>query len=156
MGAFLGYDDVGVWASNRERDTFLDWFAEHRCAPGDPRWEFCKSEGNRWTGCCIDLSDIIPRGEVFEVTPNERDAAVADLSPDFAVLLDIISAIMRGQWTHLVGSKEAVDWRPSAKAREARRHADEEALLKQPYRSSSFGAEGEVRIIKPPDDAASK
>lgn len=72
MGAFLGYDDVGVWASNGERDTFLDWFAEHRCARGDPRWEFCKSEGNRWPGCGIHLSEIIPRGEVLEISPSER------------------------------------------------------------------------------------
>src|SRR5712672_1018716 len=60
MGAFLGYNDVGVWASNRERDAFLDWFAEHRCANGDARWQFCKSEGNRWMGCGVELSELIP------------------------------------------------------------------------------------------------
>jgi hypothetical protein len=151
MGAFLGYDDVGVWASNGERDTLLDWFAEHRCTPGDARWEFCKSEGNRWPGCCIDLNDIIPRGEVFSVSPAERSAAAAQHWPDFAVLLDIISAITRGEWTHLVSSNEAVNWRPEAKARGARWQADQEALSKQPYRSSSFGVEGEVRFVKPPD-----
>src|SRR5688572_21854818 len=145
MGAFIGYDDVGVWASNGERDTFLDWFAEHRCAPGDPRWESCKSERNRWTGCCIELSEIIPRGEVFSVSPAERSAPAVEHWPDFATLLDIISAITRGEWKHDVSSKEAVDWRPEARAREARWQAEQAALLKQPYRSSSFGAEGEVR-----------
>jgi hypothetical protein len=152
MGAFLGYDDVGVWASNGERDTFLDWFAEHRCTPGDARWEFCKSEGNRWPGCCIDLNEIIPRGEVLSISPAVRSAAAAEHWPDFAVLLDIISAVTRGEWTHLVSSKEAVDWRPEAKAREARWQAEQEALLKQPYRPDSFGVEGEVRFVKPPDD----
>ena len=32
MGAFLGLGKTGVWASNRERDALLDWFAEHRLA----------------------------------------------------------------------------------------------------------------------------
>jgi hypothetical protein len=124
-----------------------------RIIAGDARWEFCKSEGNRWAGCCIELSEIIPRGDAFAVSPAERSAAAAEHWPDFAALLDIVSAITRGEWKHLVSSKEAVDWRPEAKAREARRQAEQEALLKQPYRSSSFGAEGEVRFVKPPDNA---
>lgn len=111
MGAFLGYGDVGVWASNAERDAFLDWFAEHRCSPGDPRRELCKAEGHRWPGCSIELSEIIPRGEVFELTPAERTAAAARYGPDFPVLLDVIAAMTRGDWTHLVSSKEANDWR---------------------------------------------
>jgi hypothetical protein len=41
MGAFIGYGDIGVWASNSERDAFLDWFAKNRCAFGDARWEYC-------------------------------------------------------------------------------------------------------------------
>ena len=153
MGAFLGYDDVGVWASNGERDAFLDWFAEHRCAPGDPRREFCTSEGNRWPGCCIELGEIIPRGEVFEITPGERAAAAAEGWPAFAALLDVIAAITRGEWTHLVSSKEAVHWRPEATARLARWQAEQAALLEQPYRASSFGAEGDVRFVEPPDNA---
>jgi hypothetical protein len=156
MGAFLGYEDVGVWASNAERDAFLDWFAEHRCAAGDPRWAFCPSKANRWPGCCIDLSDIIPRGEALEVTSGERTALVAAHAADFAVLLDIVSAITRGEWTHRNGSKEAVHWRPEAKAREAKWRAEEEALLKQPFRSSSFGSENEVRFVKPPDDTETR
>jgi hypothetical protein len=156
MSAFFGYDDVGVWVSNGERDRFLDWFAEHRCTPGDPRWEFSRSEGHRWPGCGINLNELIPRGEVFEVTPSERAAAAAELCPDFAVLLDIVSAITRGEWTHSVSSTEAVHWRPEAKALEAKWQAEEEALLKEPYRSSSFGAEEEVRFAKPPDDTGLK
>lgn len=76
-------------------------------------------------------------------------------SPDFAVLLDIVSAITRGEWTHLVSSDEAVQWRPEAKALEAKWQAEQEALLKQPFRPSSFGAEGEVRFVQPRDDAES-
>jgi hypothetical protein len=43
MGAFIGYDEVGVWATNAERDAFLDWFAENRCVRNDSHWEYCKS-----------------------------------------------------------------------------------------------------------------
>src|SRR5215204_1880870 len=146
MGAFIGYDNVGVWASNGERDRFLDWFAEYRCVPGDQRWEYCKSDVHRWAGCCIELSEIIPPGEGFQISGDERVAA-AQYSRDFATLLDIISAITRGEWKHLVSSKEADEWRPGAMEREARWQAEQDALLKHPYRSSSFGAEGEVRFL---------
>ena len=44
MGAFIGYGHTGVWANNRERDAFLDWFAANRCEPNDARWEYCKSD----------------------------------------------------------------------------------------------------------------
>lgn len=156
MGAFLGYDNVGVWASNRERDSFLDWFAEHRSVPGDPCWQFCKSEANRWAGCCIELGEMIPPGDVFQSSPDERAAAAAQYGTDFAALLDIISAITRGQWKHLVGSKEAVEWRPGAIKREARWQAEQDALLKDPYRSSSFGADGEVRFLPRRDEDRAK
>src|SRR5664279_3274856 len=75
MGAFLGYDEVGVWASNRERDAVLDWFASHRCVEGDARWDYCKSPAQRWMGRCIDIEDIIPRAERFLVTPAEKKHA---------------------------------------------------------------------------------
>jgi hypothetical protein len=117
MGAFLGYGDVGVWASNRERDAFLDWYAENRCAPHDPKWEYCKSEAQRWMGRCIDLDELIPRGDIFEVTDAERAGAVAQFGPTIAQLLGIIGQITRGEWRHLVSSKEAVNWREASSIR---------------------------------------
>jgi len=113
MGAFLGYGDVGVWASNRERDAFLDWFAAHRCMAGDATWQFCKSEGNRWTGCGINLDDLIPRGTLFVVSPEEKASADAEYWAEVGILLGIVSQITLGEWKHLVSSREAVDWRPA-------------------------------------------
>jgi len=111
MGAFIGYDDIGVWANNRERDAFLDWYATHRCQLHDARWEYCKSEAQRWTGRCIQLGELIPRGELFEVSNVERSTAAAEFWPHVAQLLGIISQITRGEWHHSVSSKESVDWR---------------------------------------------
>lgn len=111
MGAFIGYGDVGVWANNRERDAFLDWFADHRCAPGDSRWEFCKSEGNRWTGCCIKLDTLIPPGEILLITDEEYDRAKATYWPHVAQLLGIIESITRGEWKIRIDSRESIDWR---------------------------------------------
>jgi hypothetical protein len=111
MGAFLGYGDVGVWASNRERDAFLDWFADHRCLKGDPRWAFCKSEANRWPGCCIELAELIPEGEYLYLTPDEYSHAAATFWPHVAQLLGIVDSITHGDWLIRVDSKAAVDWR---------------------------------------------
>ena len=111
MGAFIGYGEVGVWANNRERDAFLDWYAAHRCTSHDAGWEYCKSEAQRWTGRCMELDELIPRGKVFTVSEAERAAAAAEFWPDVARLLDIISQITRDEWHHLVSSTEAIDWR---------------------------------------------
>ena len=111
MGAFIGYDDVGVWANNRERDAFLDWFADNRCSPGDARWEFCKSEGNRWTGCCIELSQLVPKGEILGLTADEYSNAANTYWPHIAQLLGIIEAITRSEWLIRVDSKSACYWR---------------------------------------------
>lgn len=111
MGAFIGYDDTGVWANNRERDAFLDWYAAYRCKPHDERWEYCKSEAQRWSGRCIQLDELIPRGELFEVSDTERTAAATEFWPHLAQLLGIISQITRGEWHHSVSSRESIDWR---------------------------------------------
>lgn len=111
MGAFIGYGDKGVWASNRERDAFLDWFAAHRCNKHDERWEYCKSPAQRWMGRCIELDEIIPRGEVLEVSDAERIAVATEYWPHVAQLLSIIGQITRGEWGHSLRSQEAVDWR---------------------------------------------
>jgi len=121
MGAFIGYGQRGVWANNRERDAFLDWFADHRCVRGDAAWEFCKSEGNRWTGCCIELSDLIPSDETFSATEAELERAAQDYWPDVVQLIQIIADISRGRWQYAVDSKEAVDWRESITSRESMR-----------------------------------
>lgn len=120
MGAFIGYGDTGVWASNGERDAFLDWFAAHRCHEGDDRWEYCKSDGQRWSGRCIDLEDLIPKGEVLEITSEEYDQAATEHWPDFARLLGIIESITRGQWHIRVDTKAANDWRRDYRNRLAR------------------------------------
>jgi hypothetical protein len=111
MGAFIGYGDIGVWANNGERDTFLDWFAAHRCKEGDPRWEYCKSGAQRWSGRCIDLDDLIPKGEVLEITDDEFQQASAEYWPDFARLLGIIESITRGDWHLRVDMKASNQWR---------------------------------------------
>jgi hypothetical protein len=114
MGAFIGYGDVGVWANNGERNAFLDWFAEHRCTPGDTRWEYCKSGAQRWTGCCIDLEDIIPPGQALGLTEAEYDRAAAEFWPHVAQLLGIIESITRGEWQIRVNSRASIDWRRDA------------------------------------------
>ena len=113
MGAFLGYGDRGVWANNRERDAFLDWFADHRCQPGDAAWQFCKSEGNRWTGCGIELSELLPANVAFGVTEAECEAASQEYWNAIGELLRIVAEISEGQWQHLVDSNEAAEWRPA-------------------------------------------
>lgn len=111
MGAFIGYGDVGVWASNWERDTFLDWFAAHRCTEGDPRWAYCQSAAHRWSGCGVELEDLIPKGEVLAITDDEFRRASKEHWPDFARLLGIIESITRGQWRLRVNMKAANEWR---------------------------------------------
>ncbi len=111
MGAFIGYNNIGIWASNRERDSFLDWYAEHRCTRDDARWNYCTSSAQRWMGRCIELEELIPFGESFEVTEAEFQSAANDFSPHVAQLLVIISQITSGKWLHLVSSKEAINWR---------------------------------------------
>ena len=96
MGAFLGYGDVGVWATNRERDALLDWFADNRCSRHDARWEYCKSEAQRWMGRCIDLDELIPYGEPLRLTDEEYTKASTDYWPHLAQLLRILDAISQG------------------------------------------------------------
>ncbi len=97
--------------SNRERDAFLDWFAAHRCAPRDARWEYCKSEAQRWSGCCLELRDLFPRGEVFVVSETEYAEAGTAFWPHVAQLLRVVSQITRGEWQRSSGSKEIHVWR---------------------------------------------
>ena len=111
MGAFIGYGNVGVWASDRERDAFLDWFADNRCAPGDARWEYCKSEGNRKTACGINLGDLLPEGTLLTLTAEEYEQAAIAFWPHVTQLLGIIETITRGEWLIRIDSRAAVNWR---------------------------------------------
>lgn len=112
QGSFIGFGDVGVWASDLERDTFLDWFAEQRCAAGDAKWAYCKSGAQRQVGWCIDLGNaLIQQGEILAITSDEYDQAAAQYSPDFARLLGIIESITRGDWQIRVEMKGATGWR---------------------------------------------
>jgi hypothetical protein len=111
MGAFIGYGEIGVWASNSERNAFLDWFAANRCPPGDPRRDFCEGEGNRWSGCCIDLSELLPEGEPLQLTEEEYSQAKDAYWPNLAQLLSIIDSITRREWRIEIDSKAAISWR---------------------------------------------
>ena len=111
MGAFIGYGEVGVWASNAERNAFLDWFADNRCALGDARWNYCRSEAQRWTGRCIELAELIPTGELLNVTGDEYSKAAVTFWPHVAQLLGIIHSITRGEWPVRIDSRAAIDWR---------------------------------------------
>lgn len=111
MTAFIGVGDVGVWTSNRERDAFLDWFAEHRCSPGDPRWERCTSDAHRWPGCGIELSDLLPAGHHLALTGDEYLRAAENYWPAVAQLLGIIDSITQGEWQLLGDSNAAQQWR---------------------------------------------
>jgi hypothetical protein len=71
------------------------------------------SEAYRWMGCCIPLNDLIPKGELFEVSDVERSAAILTFGADVAQLLGIISQITRDEWPYTVDSWDAVDWRES-------------------------------------------
>ena len=110
MGAFIGYGDVGIWTSNGGRDAFLDWFAAHRCRPHDARWEYCRSEEYRWTGCCIELEELIPQGEILVVSNRELADAAVEFGVGTPDLLIFISQITRREWHHTVDSEEALHW----------------------------------------------
>jgi hypothetical protein len=111
MGAFIGYGDTGVSANNRERDAFLDWYGEYRCKPHDQRWDYCKSEAHRWSGCSLQLGELIPQGEEFVLSETEYGEAAREFWPHVAQLLNIISMITRGEWPHLIGSEASRKWR---------------------------------------------
>jgi hypothetical protein len=111
MGAFIGISDVGIWASNSQRDTFLDWFAEFRCSSGDGRWQWCQSAAQRWLGRCIDLSESLQAGETFQISEAEDSFVEERYGPDVARLLKPIEKIHRGEWEHKVNRREAVEWR---------------------------------------------
>ena len=111
MGAFFGNGQTGVWASNRERDALLDWFAEHRCMPGDPRWEWCKYGGQRYPGRCIQLSELLLPDEVFHVTEAEAEAASLIYGETVGHLLRIVEQVRRGEWLYKIDSTESIRWR---------------------------------------------
>jgi hypothetical protein len=113
MSSFIGINNVGIWCSNGMRDEFLDWFAEHRCARGDTLWEFCMSDNNRWPGCALDLSNLIPSGQPdsLNLAEDEIEEAKALHPSGFIDLLIIIDQIMQDKWTHRADSMEAQNWR---------------------------------------------
>jgi hypothetical protein len=111
MGAFLGLGKTGIWAPNLERDALLDWFAEHRCLPGDARWEWCKDGGQRYSGRCIDLNELLQAEEAFHVTETEAEAASFIYGVNVGLLLGIVEQVYRGEWLHKVDSSESVRWR---------------------------------------------
>jgi hypothetical protein len=115
MGAFISIGDVGIWATNYERNAFLDWFAEFRCSPGDDRWQWCKSEAQRWTGRCIELTEFLQADEAFQVSDAEVSLVKARYGTDVAQLIKHIEEIRQGKWEHRVDSREAVDWRDTSK-----------------------------------------
>ena len=111
MGAFLGLGKTGVWASNRERDALLDWFAEHRCFLGDTRWEWCKNGRQRYPGRCIDFCELLLPDEVFHVTEKEAETAALNYGASVGRLLNIVEQVRRGEWLYQNDSNESIHWR---------------------------------------------
>lgn len=109
MGAFLHRGEYGFWASNGARNSFLDWFAETRCAPDDPRRVRCLDGSLRWMGCCPDLAELLPVGTALEVTPDEMEEARAR-DPHLAQVLKMVDLVTSGAWKHGADSDEAVWW----------------------------------------------
>jgi hypothetical protein len=62
-------------------------------------------------GRCIDLADLLPRGQPLALTPDEYSRAAVTFWPHVAQLLGIIEIITRGEWKIRVDSRAAVDWR---------------------------------------------
>lgn len=109
MDAFIHRGKVGFWTSNAERDAFLDWFAEARCSPEDPRRAFCHHPGNRWMGCGLDLVELLPEGVPLRPTAAELEAARV-LDARLVPTLKMVEAVTSGSWRHGAESEEAVWW----------------------------------------------
>ena len=127
MSAALHIDDVGFWVTNGMRDVFLDWFADYRCQKGDAIWSFCKSEGNRWPGCDINLTCLFPkeREAGLRLTSDEIRRAEQDHPWGLADVLRIVDEILVGKWTHKLSAPEAYKWRqPNNTPEGIRRPAD--------------------------------
>ncbi len=69
------------------------------------------SKAHRWSGCDLELRDLIPRGELLVLSDREYADAGTEFWPQVAQLLRIISQITRGEWQHPIGSKGARAWR---------------------------------------------
>lgn len=110
MGALIHRGKHGFWASNGERDAFLDWFAEARCATGDPRRARCLDEGQRFSGCGLDLDELLRSDEALVVSPAEL-AEVGRDRPYLVRVLNMVALVTSGRWPHDKGSEEAVWWR---------------------------------------------
>jgi len=63
-------------------------------------------EALRWSRRRIELSELIPRGEVFEISDSERTEAITEIGAHMTQLLTIVSQITRGEWHHLIDSKD--------------------------------------------------
>ena len=114
MGAFIKRrskgDRIGIWVSNGDRNAFLDWFAEHRCQPDDAEWNFCMCPGNRWSGCGLDLDELLPDQQTLEFTEEELRNSLTHSRSRFARMLHIFAQISKGEWKYSLGSEEAVTW----------------------------------------------
>src|SRR5687767_1699743 len=110
MTAFIGRQSRGVWVTNGERDDFLDWFAAHRCRPGDTRHSLCLGGTWRWPGCGVELERLLASDEALQPTAAELDEA-GRRSAYLPQILDIVSRVAAGTWRHDVGSSEARWWR---------------------------------------------
>lgn len=109
MGAFIHRGEYGFWTSNAGRDSFLDWFAERRCGPDDPRRVRCLDGSLRWMGCCPDLAELLPVPTALEATPHEMEEARAR-DPHLAQVLKMVDLVTTGAWKHGADSDEATWW----------------------------------------------
>ncbi len=65
---------------------------------------------NRFMGACIQLEELIPKGEILVVSNRELADAAVEFGPRFAAMLSVISQISRGEWHYTVDSEEALRW----------------------------------------------
>ena len=110
MTAFVSLEKTGLWVTNGARDVLLDWLAEHRCVENDARWNWCKSEQYRWSGCGVDLSDFQTKGIPLRVTKQELEQARKEYGQYVSDFIKNVDEMYDGSWTHQCGSVEARNW----------------------------------------------
>lgn len=137
----------GIRVTDRERNAFVEWYANHRCRRGSPRWDFAQSTRFR-TLHGVDLEEFLNVDLSFEITTSERTALTAGGHEALIALLEIIDQIIKGVWPHVVGSHEAHAWRPSDKRRAMEPVVAEQSLLDQPFQTSSFGLDAKVQFVR--------
>jgi hypothetical protein len=110
MSAFVGIDLRGVWVTEGERDSLLDWLASHCPEIGRDASERCRSDLWRWMGCGIELRDVLSEGVRITATQAQLER-FRTVCPTLPKLLRVVDALQCGTWRHEAGSIESQRWR---------------------------------------------